>query len=151
MTELTLSSPVFEDGESIPERFGYTVDNVNPPLTIAGVPDGTGSLAVVVDDPDAVEPAGKVWDHWVVWNIPPGRTAIPEGWTPHRAVEGRNDFGGVGYGGPNPPDRVHTYQFQVYALDDQVDLPPESTKDALMDAIEGSVLAKATLEGTFAP
>jgi phospholipid-binding protein, PBP family len=93
---LHLQSSAFDDGAPIPERYGYTAANVNPPLAISGVPAGTASLALVVDDPDAVEPAGKVWDHWVIWNIDPSRQSIPEGWDGEDATEGRNDFGEVG-------------------------------------------------------
>ncbi|MFB6266802.1 MAG: YbhB/YbcL family Raf kinase inhibitor-like protein [Halodesulfurarchaeum sp.] len=151
MSGFTLESPEFVDGGPIPDRFGYTNRNVNPPLEWEGVPDGTESLALVMDDPDAVEPAGKIWDHWVVWHIDPARGSIPADWDAAGAVEGRNDFGETGYGGPNPPDREHTYVFTLYALDEPLDLPPGSTKQALEDAIGGTVLDEATLEGTYAP
>lgn len=75
---ITLTSPAFDDGERIPEKYGYVEDNVNPPLEIDHVPEAARSLALVVDDPDAFEPAGKVWGHWVVWNIPPDTSTIPE-------------------------------------------------------------------------
>jgi Raf kinase inhibitor-like YbhB/YbcL family protein len=150
MSDLTLSSPAFADGERIPERYGYTNDNVNPPLRVEGVPSEAASLALVVDDPDAREPAGKVWDHWVVWNLDPGTTEIPEGWGGD-AVEGRNDYGERGYGGPNPPDREHTYRFILYALDATLDLDAGATKDDLEAAMEGHVLAEAELTGTYAP
>jgi hypothetical protein len=148
---LTLTSPAFTDGETIPRRYGYTEENVNPPLTIGGVPDATESLALVVDDPDAVEPAGTVWDHWVVWNIPPETREIPEAWNAADVVEGQNDYGERGYGGPNPPDREHTYRFLLYALDTVLSLDPGATKDELQQAIEGSLLEEALLEGTYAP
>lgn len=153
MSDLQLTSPVFDDGEPIPDEYGYTARDVNPPLDVSGVPDETESLALVVDDPDAVEPAGKVWDHWVVWNVDPGREHIPEDWSPEfeGAVEGQNDYGERGYGGPNPPDRPHTYRFRLYALDTELDLPAGSTKADLEDAMAGHVLAEAELDGTFAP
>jgi hypothetical protein len=153
MPELRLSSPAFEDGAPIPEEYGYTERNVNPPLEVAGVPDGAESLALVMDDPDAMEPAGKVWDHWVVWNVPPGTSEIPEGWDPAAdgATEGENSWGETGWGGPNPPDREHTYRFVVYALDTTLDLPPSATKADLQDAATGHLLEDATLEGTYAP
>lgn len=151
MPSLTLSSPAFADGGSIPERYGYTRDDVNPPLEIEGVPDSAATLALVVDDPDAVEPAGKVWDHWVVWNIEPDRTTIPEDWDVSNAVQGLNDYGDREYGGPNPPDRVHTYRFKLYALDQELDIEPGATKERLENAMEGKILDEAHLEGTFAP
>ena len=144
---LRLTNPAFGDGDPIPRRYGYTAENVNPPLAI----DGTETLALVVDDPDAVAPAGKVWDHWVVWNVPPDTTEIPEAWGADAATEGRNDYGTRGYGGPNPPDREHTYRFRLYALDDRLALDVGATTDDLERAIEGHVIAGARLEGTYAP
>ncbi|MFB6113190.1 MAG: YbhB/YbcL family Raf kinase inhibitor-like protein [Halodesulfurarchaeum sp.] len=151
MPPLSLRSPAFENGDPIPDQYGYTEQNVNPPLEIVGIPDSAEELALVMDDPDAVEPAGKIWDHWVVWNIDPETTQIPEDWRPSRATEGRNDFGETGYGGPNPPDREHTYVVTVYALDDTLDLERGATKADLESAIDGHVLAQATLEGTYSP
>jgi len=149
VAELRLESPAFDDGERIPEEYGYTETNVNPPLEIDGVPDDAESLALIVDDPDAREPAGKVWDHWIVWNVPLKRTTIPEGWTPDEATEGTNDFGEHGYGGPNPPDREHTYRFRLFALDTTLDLGSDTDADSLESAIEGHVLEAAHLEGTY--
>ncbi|MEF8779148.1 MAG: YbhB/YbcL family Raf kinase inhibitor-like protein [Haloferacaceae archaeon] len=146
---MRLTSPAFDDGERIPEQYGYTAENVNPPLSIENVPDDAASLALIVDDPDAVEPAGKVWDHWVVWNVPPETTAIPEDWNPTDAEEGTNDYGEVGYGGPNPPDREHTYRFELFALDATLDLPTSTDADGLRSAMEGHVLERARLEGTY--
>ncbi|WP_254524041.1 YbhB/YbcL family Raf kinase inhibitor-like protein [Natrinema caseinilyticum] len=149
MGELTLTSQAFDDGERIPEEYGYAKTNVNPPLEIDGVPDGAESLALIVDDPDARKPAGTVWDHWVVWNIPPETGTIPDGWTPDEAIEGHNDFGERGYGGPNPPDREHTYRFRLFALDTTLDLGPTTDADALESAIDGRVLERADLAGTY--
>lgn len=146
---MELGSPAFGDGEPIPERYGYTEENVNPPLVISGVPDGAKALVLVMDDPDAMEPAGKVWDHWVVWNIPPDTAELPEGFD--GGVQGRNDFGGTGYGGPNPPDRRHTYVFKLYAVDQELDLPASAGKDEVEDAIRDHVMAEAELKGTFTP
>ncbi|MDG5819331.1 YbhB/YbcL family Raf kinase inhibitor-like protein [Natronococcus sp. A-GB7] len=151
MATLTLTSPAFDDGERIPERYGYGETNVNPPLETEGVPDEVESLALIVDDPDAVEPAGKVWDHWVVWNVPPEAETIPENWDAADAVEGTNDFGDVGYGGPSPPDREHTYRFAIFALDTTLELDPETDADGLRSAMSGHVLAQGQLEGTYAP
>lgn len=148
---MRLTSPAFGDGERIPRRFGYTEANVNPPLAVWGVPDEAASLALVVDDPDAVEPAGKVWDHWLVWNIPPGVAEIPADSLPEDAETGVNDFGERGWGGPDPPAGEHTYRFLLYALDESIALDPDATKDDLYDAIEGTVVAKAELRGTYPP
>jgi Raf kinase inhibitor-like YbhB/YbcL family protein len=150
---LQLSSSAFEDGGPIPEKYGYDAENVNPPLSVSGVPEDAASLALVVDDPDAMEPAGKVWDHWTVWNIPPEVEQIPEDWNPEAegASEGTNDFDERGYGGPAPPDREHTYQFKVYALDTRLDLGASSGREEVEAAIEGNELDSAVLAGTYAP
>ncbi len=150
---MRLTSDAFDDGEPIPERHGYRAENVNPPLTVDDAPEGTETLALVVDDPDAMEPAGKVWDHWVTWNLPAETTAIPADFDPTSVGgrEGTNDYGEVGYGGPNPPDREHTYRFAVYALDTALDLDRGATKADVETAIEGHVLAEACLTGTYAP
>jgi len=150
---LSLTSPAFDDGARIPEKYGYTEANENPPLTIDGVPDGTASLVLIMDDPDALKPAGKVWDHWVVWNIDPETREIPEGWDPSAAgaMVGQTDYGDRAYGGPNPPDREHTYRFELYALDTDLDLPGGTGADGLRQAAEGAVLAETTLTGTYAP
>ncbi|QLG48072.1 YbhB/YbcL family Raf kinase inhibitor-like protein [Natrinema halophilum] len=149
MGSTTLESPAFDDGERIPEEYGYAEDNTNPPLEIDAVPDDAESLALIVDDPDAREPAGKVWDHWVLWNVPPETGTIPEGWDPIEAREGMNDFGERGYGGPNPPDREHTYRFRLFALDTTVELESDADANDLESAIDGHVLEQAKLEGTY--
>lgn len=153
MSTLELSSPAFEDGERIPERYGYTEENVNPPLSIEGVPEEAESLALIVDDPDAREPAGKVWDHWLVWNIDPATEEIPEDWDPEAdgATEGENDYGERGYGGPNPPDREHTYRFRLYALDARFKQETSMDKADLEDAMTEHVLGDGLLRGTYAP
>lgn len=151
MAELELKSPAFAHGEKIPRRFGYTEEDVNPPFEIRGVPEGTRSLALVMDDPDAVEPAGKIWDHWVLWNIEPNTSQIGEDEKPPGAVEGKNDYGDRGYGGPNPPDGEHTYKFKLYALDTVLDLPPGAKKEELRKEMKGHVIDKTLLEGTYAP
>lgn len=149
MGDLTLTSPAFDDGDRIPEKHGYDAENANPPLGIANVPEAAETLALVVDDPDAVEPAGKVWDHWIVWNIPTDLTTIPEGWDPDDATEGTNDFGEVGYGGPSPPDTEHRYRFKLFALDTELDLPTETDAEALGSAMEGHILEQTQLDGTY--
>lgn len=151
MGELKLTSPEFEDGQMIPEKYGYTRMNVNPPLKVDGVPEEAESLVLVMDDPDALEPAGKVWDHWVVWDIDPEIESIPEGWGLQGAKPGKTDYGETKYGGPNPPDGVHTYQFRLYALDTCLDLSESPTKSEIEGAMEGHILDQAKLEGNYAP
>ncbi|WP_049888131.1 MULTISPECIES: YbhB/YbcL family Raf kinase inhibitor-like protein [unclassified Natrinema] len=149
MGEFTLESQAFDDGDRIPEEYGYTETNVNPPLEIRGVPDDAETLALIVDDPDAIEPAGTVWDHWIVWNVPPETGTIPEDWDAADAIEGTNDFGERGYGGPNPPDREHTYRFRLFALETSLDLEPDAAAADLESTIEEHVLEQARLEGTY--
>lgn len=156
MTDLTLRSPAFANGDPIPERCGYGEANVNPPLEIDGVPDGAESLVLLLDDPDAMEPAGKVWEHWVLWNLSSSTETIPEDWDSSTsstgdALEGENDFGDVGYGGPDPPDREHTYRFGLYALDTTLDVQRGARKNDITRAMHGHVLAHTQLEGTYAP
>lgn len=148
---MKLLSPAFSDGEKIPDKYGYPEKNVNPPLKIEGVPEDAKSLVLLMDDPDAVEPAGKVWDHWTVWNIDPDSKEIPEDSVPTEAVEGETDYGEKGYGGPNPPDKEHVYRFRLFALDEELDLPESSMKDDVEEAMEGKVLAEAKLTGRYAP
>ena len=148
---LKVRSGSFEDGQEIPRRHGYKSENVSPPLSISGTPQEAQSLAMVMDDPDAMAPAGKVWVHWLLWNVDPATIEIPEGKVPRKSVQGTTDFGEMGYGGPAPPDKRHTYIFKVYALDARLDLDGGSTKSDLEDAMQGHVLAEARLTGTYAP
>jgi Raf kinase inhibitor-like YbhB/YbcL family protein len=152
---MRLTSPAFSDGGPIPRRHGFRAGNVTPPLVVEDLPRETVTIALVVDDPDAVDATGTVWDHWVVWNVPveASTRSIPEDWEPTTAGAsvGVNDFGEHGYGGPNPPDRPHTYRFVAYALDAELDLPSGATKEELEAAMEDRVVAEARLEGTYAP
>lgn len=148
---MQLESSAFKDGYEIPQKYGYRHGNVSTPLTVGNVPDRTVSLALVMDDPDAMAPAGKVWVHWLLWNVDPAAPDIPENTVPEGAVQGKTDFGEVAYGGPAPPDKRHTYVFQMYALDVRLDLPEGSVKKDLLQAIKGHILAEASLRGTYAP
>lgn len=151
MANLSLKSPAFSDGGSIPDKFGYTAENVNPPLKIEGIPPEAESLVLIMDDPDAFKEPGKAWDHWIIWNIPPDTEKIPEGSELPEAVEGKTDFGKAGYGGPNPPDDVHTYRFRLFALDDKLDLPESASKEEVEEKMENHILGKASLTGTYSP
>jgi Raf kinase inhibitor-like YbhB/YbcL family protein len=146
MGNLQLTTPAFSDGDEIPRECGYKNGNEVPPLAINGIPEGTKSLTLIMDDPDAMGAVGKVWVHWIVWNIDPTATESLQD-----ATEGMTDFGEVGYGGPAPPDKRHTYVFKLYALDCELDLPNESTKTDLEKAMEGHIIEQATLTGTYAP
>ena len=151
MANLQLTSAAFSQGDEIPQKFGYKNGNTSPPLTISGIPAEAKSLTLIMDDPDAMGAVGKVWVHWVVWNIDSTTTEIAESTVPNGAIEGMTDFGEVGYGGPAPPDKRHTYVFKLYALDSELDLPDKSTKADVEKAMEGHIIDQATLTGTYAP
>jgi Raf kinase inhibitor-like YbhB/YbcL family protein len=146
---MKLTSSVFDDGGSIPEKYGYEEENVSPPLRVEDAPDNAESFALVMDDPDAKPIAGKIWTHWVVWNLPAETTDIPEGDLPDDAVEGKTDYGEEAYGGPNPPGEEHTYRFKLYALDASLDLEAGSTEDDLEDAMDGHIVDETQLTGTY--
>ena len=152
MENLKLTSSDFSDGGEIPRECGYKNGNRAPRLkwnSLDTFPAGTlpNSFALIMDDPDAMEAVGKVWVHWVVWNIE------PDVWEygPGDAAEGITDFGEVGYGGPAPPDKRHTYIFKLYALDINLDLSNESTKADVEKAMEGHIIEQTQLTGTYAP
>lgn len=140
-----LASPAFKNQEAVPEKFTCHGADVNPQLDIVNVPEGTKSLAVIVDDPDAPE---GIWVHWVVHNIPPDTTKIAE--NSKVGAEGLNDFGIFRYRGPCPPNKkVHHYSFRVYALKDKLELNEGFIKSDLERAMDGKIIAQAQLVGTY--
>ena len=226
MVDMQITSPAFSDGSEIPRKYGYKNGNISPPLRISEIPENTESLILIVDDPDAKKAVGKVWTHWVVFNIVPYRemwsndsnqggtqvdpntgtieVVIPEskkGWSgcltekewdqaakhfaasfsssgfeanrdrlvqnwqdhvgnvtvngeelPRYGMLGLNDFGEFAYGGPAPPDAPHTYQFKVYALDEQVDrsLGMKGKQSHIESIMSDHIIAEAKLTGTYA-
>jgi Raf kinase inhibitor-like YbhB/YbcL family protein len=144
--ELKLTSPAFNHGSQIPSKYTCDGENTNPHLVIHGVPAGTKSLALVVEDPDA--PAG-LWSHWVMWNISPEVREIKEHTVPFGAKEGINTGKGVGYTGPCPPSGTHRYYFRLYALDTKLELAQTTQKDGLEAAMAQHILATAELMGTY--
>ncbi len=148
---MQLTSSGFSDGDEMPIELGYKNGNETPALSINGIPEGTKSLALIMDDPDAMGAVGKVWVHWVVWNIDTTKEFITGNTQESGFVEGMTDFGEVGYGGPAPPDKRHTYVFKLYALDTPLDLPDKSTKADVENAMEGHIVDQATLTGTYEP
>ena len=148
---MQLTSSGFSDGDEMPIELGYKNGNETPALSINGIPEGTKSLALIMDDPDAMGAVGKVWVHWVVWNIDPTREFITGNPQESKFVEGMTDFGEVGYGGPAPPDKRHTYVFKLYALDTKLDLPDKSTKADVEKVMEGHIIEQTQLIGTYAP
>ena len=151
MTNLKLESTSFGNGEEIPKKFGYKQENINPSLAIKNLPENTESWAIIMDDPDAMDAVGKIWIHWLIWNISPNICEITEGNIPQNTVQGKTDFGDTGYGGPAPPDKRHTYIFKVYALDTMLKLPESSTKQELENAMRNHIIEESKLTGTFTP
>lgn len=150
-----LTSSVFETGGPIPARYTCDSDDVSPPLSWSGAPDGTRSFAMIVDDPDAPDPKAPkmVYVHWVIVDIPPTTTSLAERTTsknlPAGAREGRNDWKNIGYGGPCPPIGRHRYFFKLYALDETLPDLKEPTKPELESAMKGHILAQTELMGTY--
>lgn len=145
---IEVSSPAFEQGGVIPTKHTGEGQDVSPALNWSGLPEGTREIALVCDDPDAPRP--EPWVHWVLYKIPADRTGLAEGDT-EGALEGRNDFGGTGYGGPIPPigHGVHHYHFKVYALDIELRTAAGLTKDQLLEVMESHVLDEGELVGTY--
>jgi Raf kinase inhibitor-like YbhB/YbcL family protein len=149
---ISVTSEAFEHEEEIPRRYTCDGENLSPPLSWGPLPGNTKSVALIVDDPDA--PAG-VFTHWVLFNMPPDVSELPEG-LPGReklengALQGQNGFGKTGYGGPCPPKgSPHHYYFTVYALDSVVNLQAGASKKGLLDAMSGHVLGRGQLVGVY--
>ncbi len=144
MKELTVKSPAFQPNNQIPKKYSCDGEQINPPLTVEGVPKEAKSLALIVDDPDA--PHGT-FDHWVVWDIPPATTKIAEHSIP--GTEGLNGARQKGFMGPCPPSGTHRYFFKVYALNTELKLGAKTTKRELEKAMENHILAKGELIGLY--
>jgi Raf kinase inhibitor-like YbhB/YbcL family protein len=152
---LSLTSPVFSHDGPIPKLYTCQGKDVSPRLSWSELPNGTKSVVLIVDDPDAPDPAApkRVWVHWVLYNIPPGATGLPEAVNstglPHGTRQGRNDWDRTGYGGPCPPIGRHRYFHKLYALDVVLPDLKQPTKATLLEAMEGHVLEEAVLMGTY--
>ena len=137
---MEITSSDFEEGGEIPKECGYRFENKEPDINIADTQGIT--LALIMDDPDAMVAVGKVWVHWLqYWEIIGGDRNL---------IDGKTDFGEIGYGGPAPPDGRHTYIFKSYDLDIRLDLKEGYSKQELEDAMKGHILGEAKLTGTFA-
>ena len=143
---MELRSSAFAANADIPSVHTCEGRDQSPPLAWSGVPAGTRSLALVVDDPDA--PA-RTWVHWVLWNIDPNTAAIREDSVPKGAIQGMNDFRRHSYGGPCPPSGTHRYFFKLYALDTMLNLNPNSGKADLEKAMKGHILSRAEIVGLY--
>jgi len=143
MAAFSIGSPQFAHEQSIPAKYTCQGEDINPPLTIEGLPEGAKSLVLIVDDPDA---PGGTWDHWVIWNIAPIEN-IQEDSAP--GEEGLNSWNRIGYGGPCPPSGTHRYFFKLYALDRELDLPSSADKRTVEAAMEGHIISEAILIGLY--
>ena len=151
MHNFTLESEAFSSGGIIPRKYGYKNGNLSPPLRISGIPENTKSMSLIMDDPDAMGAVGKVWVHWILWNISSDVTELKENSIPSDCLEGKTDFGEIGYGGPAPPDKEHTYVFKLYALDRKLEVSSNSTKQEIEEAMKNHIIAETRLEGKYAP
>ena len=143
--KMKITSSAFQEGGNIPSKFSCDGGNTSPPLQISNVPPEAKSLVLIVDDPDA--PSG-LFTHWAVWNISPQTSTVAEGRTP-KGVQGTNDFGRSGYGGPCPPSGMHRYYFKIFALDRELDLPFGAKRSQLEAALKGHAIAQGELMGRY--
>lgn len=148
MDEITLRSRAFGEQDTVPKEYSHDAGDVSPPLEWSGVPDDAVELVLVCDDPDA--PVGT-FTHWLLAAIPPETEGLEAGDLPPEAVQGRNDFGGLGYGGPHPPEGAspHRYVFRLMALSEPSGLPEGFAAEDVDDATEDKVLATGTLTGRY--
>lgn len=149
--KIELQSPAFKEGEVIPAKYTCDGEDISPPLSWSPLPEGTRSIALICDDPDA--PMGT-WVHWVLYNLPPESRSLPENFPKDARLEdgtcqGMTDFGRPGYGGPCPPVGTHRYYFRIYALDTLVDLKPGAGKAGLLRAMKEHLLAEGELMGRY--
>ena len=150
---LTITSSAFAPSGAIPSLYTCEGKDISPPLAWSGAPAGTKSLALIVDDPDAPDPAAPkmTWVHWVLYNLPPSAARLAEGVKslPAGTAEGANDWQRTGYGGPCPPVGRHRYFHKLYALDTVLQGLSRANKAVLERAMQGHVIARAELVGTY--
>ncbi len=150
--ELRLTSPAFEAGDTIPAKYTCEGANVSPPLEWGEASDEIESLVLICDDPDA---PGGIWSHWVLYDMPPNTTGLeedipPEANLPWGGVQGRNDFGDIGYGGPCPPQgSTHRYYFRLYALGVKLEISPGASRGQILDRIEDEIVEQSELVASF--
>ena len=152
---LTLKSSAFDNGGAIPSRYTCEGEDVSPPLVWTGVPETARSLVLIIDDPDAPDPNAPktIWVHWVLYNIPPDVTGLPEGVVPEQLspgiMEGLNDWNRTGYGGPCPPIGRHRYFHKLYALDTLLEGMNTPTKAEIEATMKGHIISQTEFMGTY--
>jgi Raf kinase inhibitor-like YbhB/YbcL family protein len=149
--DIKITSSAFQEGGLIPAKYTCDGADISPPLQWDAVPEGTKSIALISDDPDA--PMGT-WVHWVLFNLPSETKELaenipPQETLPNGARQGISDFGRIGYGGPCPPGGTHRYFFKIYALDTELNLTAGDNKGQLLKAMEGHILAQGQLIGKY--
>src|SRR5438132_8876321 len=144
--KMKIKTTAFQEGGNIPSKFTCDGADANPPLRFEGAPAEAKSLALIADDPDA---PGGLFTHWLVWNIDPKTTSVEENSAPSNGVQGKNDFGKSGYGGPCPPSGTHRYVFKIFALDRQLDLAADSKRAQLDAQMRGHIIAQGELIGRY--
>ena len=149
---IAVTSSAFENDQPIPKKFTGDGQDVSPPLAWKDAPAGTKQWALICDDPDA---PGRIWVHWVLFNLPGNLRSLKEGVPAQETFEdasrqGQNDFGNLGYGGPAPPrGKPHRYEFKLYALDAMLTLPARAKKDDVIKAMTGHILEEGQLMGKY--
>ncbi|HPA83664.1 MAG TPA: YbhB/YbcL family Raf kinase inhibitor-like protein [Deltaproteobacteria bacterium] len=149
--QMKVTSQAFADGEMIPAKYTCNGENVSPPIAWQRVPEGTRSITIIAEDPDA--PMGN-WVHWVYYDIPPEISGLPEDIPAEEkpgpgGTQGINDALTIGYIGPCPPSGIHRYYFRIYAVDTELDLPPGANSQEVLQAMEGHLLGMGELMGRF--
>lgn len=148
---MRLSSKNFQNDDVIPKKCGYKHGNISPQLQIDDIPQNTISMALIMDDPDAKKAVGKVWVHWILYNLPPDVKEIHENPDVKNFQEGINDFNEIGYGGPAPPDEQHTYIFKLFALDSKLESDEPLDKKMFEEKILSHVIDETILKGKYSP
>jgi Raf kinase inhibitor-like YbhB/YbcL family protein len=148
---IRVTSPAFQEGQTIPLQYTCDGDSISPPLNWEAVPEGTQSIALILDDPDA---PGGTFVHWVLYDLPADLEGLPENLPAGKGLpiggeEGVNSTKKTGYAGPCPPRGTHRYFFKVYALDTKLNLPAGETKERLLEAMEGHILGQGQLMGRY--
>ena len=140
---LVVQSIAFANNGHIPPKYTCEGDNINPPIEISDIPEDTKTLAIIMEDPDA---PGSDFTHWLLWNISPSEEIAEN---TNQGVSGINDFGKTGYGGPCPPSGAHHYYFKIYALDKELNITAGENKNALLEGMNGHIVATGELMGRY--
>jgi hypothetical protein len=151
----SITSTAFAEGQEIPDQYTCDGTDISPPLSWTNIPEGTQSLVLIMDDPDAPDPEAPkmTWVHWLLYNLPADSSGLPEAVSdnqlPARTLQGSNNWGRTGYGGPCPPIGRHRYFFKLYALDSTLPDLKSPDKKSLLQSMQGHILQETVLMGTY--